>query len=825
MHIKSINIPKFIWISGLVLATLFLAIVIVPPMINLNSLKDKIETTISKETGIKPEIRGNVNFSLLGHATIIAHNVSIPNGVISSIEFNVPLFSIFDLERAEINNKIKINGASLVASKIIPFDINTDIIVNDSKVKFLNKEYNIISAKMSKQNIDAIVKTDQHKYQIKSVNNKFDIKNKNNELSISGTLYPNGTANAHITINAQDINRWFEFEKPKITKRFPITAHVIWNGEYGFDFSNISANGATGNIILHQDGYKIIKLENKNADYDMSFILKDTDILKNASFDLDFYGKIKFLDKQFKHLYINTIGSNDEIKVNKIIADDLEIQGGTIDASGAHDLFITLPENGIKTTCVFNGTPNKWSCREFSYDDKIFGTIFVDRENFNISISGNTKIIDMQKIINSAKRFGNHGTIKFNFSDTAGVIKIDGKDISIKYDFATNKNLNWAGTDLPFLPEFMTNENGNIVWKDNTMYFIPDSKTWNLSTNKDYFYISGNDFKKWFPNVNLDFLRNYSYIISGNYKHGNISDLTIEVANHKFIGSVSDKTITLKTDALNLDSFMSAEFFDNFEELSFFVNAPIVIPFELDTNVSISAKSLVYHGQKYNNFVYSLKKANQTFSITDSDRGNLLANLKKNNTKYDINIKLNKFVWDEKLLPQTMPLNISDSTITAEIKLKTSGKIAHDIFANIKGNFDATFDGGVIYGLGTESFYASAQNITLLNAEYAMARALESGTSPIKKMHIIGEYNMGDIKTIEPLTLSLRHTDIIGTFQIEDKKMFAKLKITLRGTSPTPKPIDVIVYDNGYREYSLSEIMMNFDSEYMHSFIKSHEKF
>ena len=176
MHIKSINIPKFIWITALVLAMAFLAIAIVPPMINLNSLKDKIETTIFKETGIKPEIRGNVNFSLLGSATIIAHNILVPNGVISSIEFNVPWFSIFNLDNAEINNKIKIKGASLIASKITPFDTNADIMIDDSKLRFLGKEYNIVSAKLSKQNVDAIVKTNQHKYQIKSVNNKFEIK-------------------------------------------------------------------------------------------------------------------------------------------------------------------------------------------------------------------------------------------------------------------------------------------------------------------------------------------------------------------------------------------------------------------------------------------------------------------------------------------------------------------------------------------------------------------------------------------------------------------------------------------------------------------------
>ena len=182
-------------------------------------------------------------------------------------------------------------------------------------------------------------------------------------------------------------------------------------------------------------------------------------------------------------------------------------------------------------------------------------------------------------------------------------------------------------------------------------------------------------------------------------------------------------------------------------------------------------------------------------------------------------------MWDEKLLPSKMPLNISNSTITAEIKLKTSGKIARDIYDNLHGTFDATFTGGTLYGLGFQDFYASAQNITLFNAEYALSRALESGTTPIKNMRIIGTYNMGDIKTTRPLTLSMRHIDAVGDFNIQQSKMFASLKLILRGTSPEPAPIELTVYDDNYRDYYLYEIMNNFDAEYMRAFVKSHEKF
>lgn len=825
MPLKPRHKRRILWTTISIIGAALFALIIVPPMWNLNSLKPKIQEFILKQTGISAQIHGNVNFSLLGKTTIIAHNISIPNGVISSCEFSVPLSGIFDISTANISGKIVINGASLSANKITPYDTDANIIIKDSKIKFLNKEYDIISADLSKKRVDAIIKTDQHKYKITSINNKFDIKNKNNNLSISGTLFPNGTSIAHITINAQDINRWFEFEKPKIKTGFPITADITWDGGYGLEFTNISANGISGTIILNNDGYKIIKLTNENADYDMSFILQDPEILKNASFNLDFYGKIKFLDKKFRHLYVNTIGSNKEIRINKIIADDITITDGIIDSNGAHNLIISFVENSKKTSCEFSGTPTDWSCSKFSFNDKIFGNINVQKNKFIANISSNESIPDLQTIIDSTKRFGNNGIVNFNFKNMSGKMTITDGKISTKYKFVVGKKLDWINLNLQFLPDFMKTETGNFVWQDDTMIFVPDSKTWNLSIKNNYFYISGDNFKKSFDKLDLQSLQNLSYVISGNYEHGNISDLTIQIAQHKFVGSATKDSITLKSEFLNLDSFISPQFVDNFESLSFFVNDPITIPFDLNTKISLSTKTLIYKGEKYNNFVYSLKPNTQTFSITDSDRGNLLATITKDNIKYAINIQLNKFKWDEKLLKSDMPLNVSDSSITAEIKLKTYGKIAHDIINNINGTFDATFDGGVLYGLGFESFYASAQNINILNAEYALSKALNGGTTPIKQMRIIGTYDMGNIKTTVPLTLSMRHTDVTGNFEIKDNKMFAQLQLILRGTSPSPAPIELTIYENNYREYSLSDIMTNFDAEYMRSFTRSHNKF
>ncbi len=825
MHIKPRYKRRIIWSLISFIGFLLLIMIILPPIINLNSLKPKIENTILKQTGIRAKIHGNINFSLIGKTTIVAHDITTPDGFVSSLRFSMPWSDIFNIKKAKISGDMTVNGASVVLHKITPFNMNKNITVRDSKFKFLNKEYEIIDGYFSKNSVSALIRTDQHKYEITSVDNNFIIKNKNNNLNISGKLFSDGTATAHINIIAQDVNRWFEFQYPRIHGKFPISANMKWDGGYGINFNDISANGVSGSAQLLPDGYKIIKLKSNTADFDMSFAIKNPEVFINTTFDMDFYGNIKFVDKTFKHLYVNVIGHEKNIDIKKIIADNLIIENGSIDANGAHNVNITLNENGIKTKCLFNGTPTKWSCDNFSYNDKIFGNVTLDNQYLNADIHSENKNSDPDLLVKSARKLSDGGTIKFKFSDMAGTLRFTKKSYSIKYDYAKNKSLKWGKIDFNFLPDFMIHESGDFVWDNDTMLFTPKSKTWSFGVTKDKFYITGDNFKKWFSTLDLQFAQDLSYVISGNYKNGNISELTIEIANQKFTGSGSKNLITLKTNLLNLDLFVSQDFLNNSESLSFFTVAPITVPFNIKTNISLSADALIYKGQKYNNFVYALKPNTQTFSITDSNRGNMLANIKKKNNNYNIDIQLNKFVIDEKLLPNNMPLNISDSTITAEIKLKTSGKIAHDIYENINGTFDLDFNGGKLYGLGLADFYASAKNITTLNAEYALSKALENGITPIKTMRIIGNYKKNEMQTTKPISLSLKHTDIFGNLQITDGKMFAQLKLILRGTSSEPAPIDLVIYPNNNRKYSLSEIMLSFDPEYMRSFVQSHNQF
>ena len=276
---------------------------------------------------------------------------------------------------------------------------------------------------------------------------------------------------------------------------------------------------------------------------------------------------------------------------------------------------------------------------------------------------------------------------------------------------------------------------------------------------------------------------------------------------------------------LDIDSFLNQNYIDNHEELGYLTAAPITIPFSLPVNISLSADAMIYNGTLFQNFVYSLKPNIQTFSITDNDRGNLLATFKRDGNKYDIFAQLNRFVIDGNLLSSSAPLNIQDSMITAEINMKTFGNIAHDLEYNMSGNLDLTFEGGYLVGIGVDEFFASADTINTFNAEYALSYALESGKSAIKSMRVIGKYDKGNFETTKPIALRLRHTDATGELMIDNGMMSATFDLVLRGTSPVPAPIELRINSDNSRKYSLSEIMKNFDSTFMRDFVKTHNKF
>ena len=272
-------------------------------------------------------------------------------------------------------------------------------------------------------------------------------------------------------------------------------------------------------------------------------------------------------------------------------------------------------------------------------------------------------------------------------------------------------------------------------------------------------------------------------------------------------------------------SIVSKSFTDNFDEQKFLMNHPLAILFELPLNISLSADLLIMQDQEYKNFVYSLKPNTQVFSISDADRGHLLGIIEKKKFNYDISIQLNKFKQDDKLLGFDTPLNISDSTITAEINLKTSGQTANDLLYNLNGDVDMTFIGGTLHGLGFDRFYASAEQLNIMNSEYALSAALESGKTQIKKLRLVGIYNNGDFETTQPFTLSMRHVDGVGALFINNRVMTGTFEFIMRGTSQKPHALELSINEYGKRTYSITEIINNLDLGYMRAFVRTHNKF
>ncbi|MBQ7185502.1 MAG: hypothetical protein IJR92_01705 [Alphaproteobacteria bacterium] len=826
MAIKPRHKRRFFWTIIGLLALIVIGMLVTPMFINLNSVRPRLETAILNRTGVAVKINGDINFGIFGKTTINARDVTFANGSIKNLAVTIPFSGLFNLGNTKLGGDISVYGAKIHVSEIAAIKNDYNISISNSVIRFMDKDYQIISGKFNHGEFNGTVRTDQHKYDISFLDNRFKIQNKNVQLDITGELFSNGGATGTIEMDTNKINSWFEFSEPKITQTVKLAMNFWWDGKYGFKFSEINANDVHGTIELLNNGGRDISLYGNDIDFDFSFLSHPTKFLTDSKLDLDFYGNLVFEKWAFNHLKINATGTRDQIKINQIVADNISFTGGTIDANGATDIMIETEYDNVKITCLFSGTPTDWKCDNFSYGD-IYGQIKMSNGEKLYADISSKKIIEPNELIKYTNKFDvKNATVRFKFPNMGGTFIKSPRQNDTKYDYIYNKSLSWLNPHIKFLPEFMLKESGDLVWQDERLTFVPKSNNWSLVLHDKFFFLTGKDAKSWFDNIDLRSLNNFEYTASGYYNNnGDISDLTIKIANHTFTGTATKNNITLKTDVLVIDSFVNQEYLDRYEEMEFLTNAPVMIPFDINKNLYLSADTLIYNGDAYKNFVYALKPGVQTFSITDKSRGNLLATIIKERSEYDIFIQLNKFVTNGKLLSRDFPLNVMDTSITAEIDLTTNGHIAHDLWFNMNGTMDLTFDGGYILGLGLDDFYSSAQNLTRLNVEDNIATALSGGITKLKTMRVIGKYENGNFSTTEPVRFSMRHVDAIGAFTINDGQMTTKLELSMRGAAPEPVGVGVTILPNNKRTYSTSDIMRNFDPAFMRSFIRNHNKF
>lgn len=825
MIIKPHHRRRAFWTLIVTIGIIAVALLVAPNFITLNKLRSNFESAIFAQTGVVTKIHGDINFGILGSTHLMAHGVETEHGFTQMLAIDIPFSGLFDLSNTEINGIITAYEPHIYVNSLSLLHVNYQLYVKNAIMTFMGKDYKIIRGLFSHGTFNGQVRTSEHKYDISFKGNDFTVTNKNLKLKITGEYFPSGGAAGVLEINTNKINSWFGFDEPKITHNINLTTNFYWDGGYGFKFTDIVANNARGEVTLEPNGWRTIDFRSDNISFDFSFLSHPHAFIKDTTLKIDFYGDLVFNNRRFEHVKIDALGTEEYIQINKIIADSTSFIGGTIDKKGAHEIMIQTFIDNKKTECLFSGTDDDFECQKFVYGD-ISGSLKYKNKTLDADISSNRKL-DLKELESYIKRIGAHrANIHFKFANMGGVFTKTTKDSTIKYDYIYGKTLSWLNPHMKSLPEFMFNAPGNMVWSGETFSFTPNTNDWSLTLRDNFFYITGQDIKKWFPNLDLQTINSHEYIMTGFYNDkGDVSDLTIKIAGHTFTGTADKRSLTLHTDTFYIDVFLTPEFFERYEELEFLTNTPLLLPFEFSKNIYLTADRLVYGENSYNNFVYSLKSGTQTFSITDNARGNLLATIVKERSTYDIFIQLNKFVINGKLLSNEYPLNIMDTSITSEIKLKTHGHIAHDIKYNMVGNLDLTFDGGYINGISLDRFYMDADNLTRLNVEDRVMTALESGATMLKTMRVIGEYQNGNFTATRPIEFSVRHADGVGTLDITDGAMNAKFDITMRAVAPDAVTVSLTVAPNGRRKYSISELMRYFDPAFMRSFIKTHDKF
>ncbi len=825
MALKPRHKRRILWSLASIIGAIVLAIILIPPMITLNGFRPMIENAIAQQMNVPARLNGDLHFSLIGGATIVAHDVTVPTARIGSVMLSVPFSNLFNMQNAQLNSSVVVYDADISINKLSPVDFNHKIEIYNSDINFLGRKFHIVRAEFSNGGFHGTVRTKTHKYDVEFIGDTFHIRNKNNNLDITGHMFSDGTLRGQISLETNDINSWFGFTEPKITKTVRASMDFELTDYNSYSLSNIMADNFSGNITVSPNGDRTIQLVSNDIDFDFSFLLHPNKLLHKTTANLDFYGNLKLGPHKFHHIRIQAIGTADEIQITNLIADDIAISGGKITNNGAQNLMFTMPIDNTNLMCLFSGTPDKWECKTFAYGD-LTGHLSVNKDKFDISVSADIPMpADKNALLQRIKKLGKYGTINFQFADLGGTYKITPDGDTVSYSFARGKTLEWLHIDVPFLPDFIKTTPGDFSIENGMFTFIPNNKQWQLSTYDNYFYITGTSFKSWLPHIDLRFINDAPYTMSGFFSGDKISNLTVEVSNHKFTGTVSGNNITVHTDTLSLDILANRAFIDNFAEQEFRTNEPLMTLFNLPVNIALSAHKLVYNNNTYQNFIYTLKPNTQTLSISDASRGNLLATIERENTHYDIFAQLNRFVINGTLLNTDMPLNIRDTMLTGQIELHTNGQIAHDIWYNMTGHIDVTCQGGYLIGMSFDNFYASAENITTLNAEYALANALTGGETALKQLRLIGDYSRDNFITTEPIELSMRHTTAIGGLAIQDGYMTAEFDLTLRGTAPTPAQIALSIMPNGTRQYSLSDIMRQLDTGFMRAFVKTHDKF
>ncbi|MCL2331408.1 MAG: AsmA family protein [Proteobacteria bacterium] len=855
-HLK---LARFFWWTAAAAAAALLSVIIIPPMINLDRLKPGLETSVLNQTGMHIKINGRVRISLLGRATISAHDITVAEYAganhIDTVSFRVPIAKIFSLSTAPIPASISIYGADLDIASLSPPALNSQLIIENSAIHFMGKTYGDINGRLKDGLFSGTVRTDQHKYTFDLAGREFVIRNPNVNLTITGTLATDSAGNVSaagtLAIETDKINRWFAFDVPALNSSVAVSMKYEWNGGDDFRFYDIS--GTTGGAAFSGEiklsgARRSVRLRADNLNYDMTFLLQNAGVLRNSDLDLDLSGRLSFMDRTFNKFRLKSTGAAD-----RVLIDGLNVMGGGISALVSGEitgrgtrLSARILKDGADIYCEFEGDATNWACNNFTFSSREFaaaGSLSVLPLEYALRIRSGNPEPALAQLKALRDYFGDRiGYIEFAFPDTTGVAEISGDDYTISFS-KKNTFLDAMPAKHPIfdvLPASMRTavgaiqsaeiKNGALV----AFGFLRNGRdAWSIGVARDgAFRMTANliDFlRAYYPGLDTKFLKNnIPMAVSGVYRPPYASGLNItffDDGRAAISGKYDGRAFDLRADVLDIDSFINASYVQNYDSEQFVTAEPLTVPFALGISATLSANRLRYNGEEYANFVYAIKDNSQQMSITDKARGSILFALDKRGSRYSALLQANRFGIAGNILQNNAGLNLGDTMITAQAELETSGVTAHDFWANMSGGLDLAFDGGILSGLGIDQFYAGADSVTRATMGDAVATMLTGGRTQIKSMHIIGKYDAGNFETVRPFALRVAHSDIAGMLKIAGGKLAAQLNITLRGTSPMPEPIRLSIAPDGSRDYSLFEISSKIDPDFLNEFMATHERF
>lgn len=839
---------KIFWVAAVTVAVLAMAYLIIPPLLPMARLRPDFESAVSKMVGVPVKIDGDIKLSLLGYPMIALEDVRFGEYKIKAARFRVSWSSIFNLKNARIISGIKIQGLRTEINAVSPPNFGTKIMISDSVIKHYGKEYEIIDAVLDAGKFSAMIRTDQHKYNLHLDSGEFVVTNPNLGLTINGKLLSDNVGNiaakGKFEINVSDINRWFDFDFPKIPGQTKIAMDFEWDGGENFDFSKIRGNNGkasfNGHIIL-SPGKKIVRMKADNMDLDLSDLLENIKFIRNSEFNIDISGNITTPVSEMKKLRalsIHAVSDSDSIDIKRFRMGDGKSAisaTGKIIGKNAVNLDVAFSDNARSVRCMFSGNRDVWNCSRFSFAHKNIaatGTLNVGENNFQMMIHSKSAAAGGLRLLDDIRKYfkNRDGKIDFEIGETIGNAVFVGQNRHVEY-IEKNAVLGNLGLSLP-LPTIMLEARGNIaaVVENDKMSFVFQAPNWTFAlSDAGEFSLNHKDARELLSALTtqdvLSFIKpNLSIVITGNHNGDIITDLVIGVGNDKFSGTLIGNSITLDTVVLDMNRILDDKWFDAFIDNQYLYGDPILAPFDFNAKIAINAENIKIGSSSYQGFIYYMDGARQYMSITDSENGKLLLTISKDMMKYKYLLQADKFFVSGNLFAEKSPLNIEGATITARAELESFGITAYDIRRNMAGPMDVSIDGGFLIGLGTDKFYDNANRIEKRDAENAIHATLMSGHTAIKEMSITGEYSGGDFHTTRPFMMTARHTDITGNFAIRDAGLWIMANIILRGTNAIPKPITLGIRDN-MREYSISDILPNIDLDYLREFTSTHGKF